>query len=106
MPRIHDDLQRKLKLGMPFVLLDEMRGKHKLLPINLTKPEGYEELPGYENESCVWDILESGSNTVSRFQRYVYPHFTCAVDTENIRRVFNNCKNIVQRQYINKTQIL
>ncbi|XP_036377303.1 guanine nucleotide-binding protein G(olf) subunit alpha isoform X2 [Megalops cyprinoides] len=32
--------------------------------------------------------------------RDCYPHFTCAVDTENIRRVFNDCKNIIQRIHL------
>ncbi|KAI3386208.1 hypothetical protein SNEBB_010835 [Seison nebaliae] len=29
-----------------------------------------------------------------------YTHFTCAVDTENIRRVFNDCKDIIQRVHL------
>ncbi|NXK55019.1 GNAS protein, partial [Chauna torquata] len=28
-------------------------------------------------------------------RHYCYPHFTCAVDTENIRRVFNDCRDII-----------
>ncbi|XP_068128722.1 guanine nucleotide-binding protein G(s) subunit alpha-like [Hyperolius riggenbachi] len=28
-------------------------------------------------------------------QHYCYPHFTCAVDTENIRRVMNDCQDII-----------
>ncbi|CAG07117.1 unnamed protein product, partial [Tetraodon nigroviridis] len=32
-------------------------------------------------------------------RHYCYPHFTCAVDTENIRRVFNDCRDIIQRMH-------
>ena len=36
-------------------------------------------------------------------QRLFYTHFTCAVDTEKIRMVFNYCRDIIQlihlRQY-------
>ncbi|XP_068132000.1 guanine nucleotide-binding protein G(s) subunit alpha-like [Hyperolius riggenbachi] len=28
-------------------------------------------------------------------RHYCYPHFTCAVDTENIRRVMNDCQDII-----------
>lgn len=30
----------------------------------------------------------------------LYPHFTTAVDTENIRTVFNDCQEIIQREYL------
>uniref|UniRef100_A0A8C2JUR6 Guanine nucleotide-binding protein G(Olf) subunit alpha n=1 Tax=Cyprinus carpio TaxID=7962 RepID=A0A8C2JUR6_CYPCA len=33
-------------------------------------------------------------------RHYCYPHFTCAVDTENIRRVFNDCRHIIQRMLL------
>ena len=33
-------------------------------------------------------------------QHRCYPHFTCAVDTENIRRVFKDCRDIIQRGHL------
>ncbi|CAL8399834.1 unnamed protein product [Arctogadus glacialis] len=33
-------------------------------------------------------------------KHYCYPHFTCAVDTENIRRVFQDCRDIIQRMHL------
>ncbi|XP_065837544.1 guanine nucleotide-binding protein G(s) subunit alpha-like [Oscarella lobularis] len=30
----------------------------------------------------------------------LYPHFTTAIDTENIRTVFNDCQEIIQREYL------
>ncbi|CAF3722532.1 unnamed protein product [Rotaria sp. Silwood1] len=35
-----------------------------------------------------------------------YPHFTCAVDTENIRRVFNDCRDIIQRVHLRQYELL
>ena len=35
-----------------------------------------------------------------------YPHFTCAVDTENIRRVFKDCRDIIQRVYLRMYEIM
>ncbi|CAF0764408.1 unnamed protein product [Rotaria sordida] len=35
-----------------------------------------------------------------------YPHFTCAVDTENIRRVFNDCRDIIQRIHLRQYELL
>ena len=37
---------------------------------------------------------------------HCYPHFTCAVDTENIRRVFNDCRDIIQRVHLRMYEIL
>lgn len=59
---------------------------------------------------------KSSSRIVSRFQRvstatgenrhYCYPHFTCAVDTENIRRVFSDCRDIIQRMHLRQYELL
>ncbi|XP_078608686.1 guanine nucleotide-binding protein G(s) subunit alpha-like [Branchiostoma floridae x Branchiostoma japonicum] len=35
-----------------------------------------------------------------------YPHFTCAVDTENVRRVFNDCRDIIQRMHLRQHGLL
>ncbi|CAF5143307.1 unnamed protein product, partial [Rotaria sp. Silwood1] len=35
-----------------------------------------------------------------------YPHFTCAVDTKNIRRVFNDCRDIIQGVHLRKYEFL
>ncbi|MGH0141406.1 UNVERIFIED_CONTAM: hypothetical protein FKN15_039163 [Acipenser sinensis] len=39
-------------------------------------------------------------------RHYCYPHFTCAVDTENIRRVFNNCRIIIQRKLLSQHELM
>ncbi|CAB1336251.1 unnamed protein product, partial [Coregonus sp. 'balchen'] len=38
-------------------------------------------------------------------RHYCYPHFTCAVDTENIRRVFNDCRDIIQRMHLRQYEL-
>lgn len=39
-------------------------------------------------------------------KHYCYPHFTTAVDTENIRRVFDSCRDIIQRMHLQKYELL
>uniref|UniRef100_A0A3Q3W5Q7 Guanine nucleotide-binding protein G(s) subunit alpha n=1 Tax=Mola mola TaxID=94237 RepID=A0A3Q3W5Q7_MOLML len=39
-------------------------------------------------------------------RHYCYPHFTCAVDTENIHRVFNDCRDIIQRMHLRQYELL
>ncbi|XP_014665617.1 PREDICTED: guanine nucleotide-binding protein G(s) subunit alpha-like [Priapulus caudatus] len=39
-------------------------------------------------------------------KHHCYPHFTCAVDTENIRRVFNDCRDIIQRMHLRTYELL
>uniref|UniRef100_A0A8C2ZHH7 Guanine nucleotide-binding protein G(s) subunit alpha n=1 Tax=Cyclopterus lumpus TaxID=8103 RepID=A0A8C2ZHH7_CYCLU len=39
-------------------------------------------------------------------RHYCYPHFTCAVDTENIRRVFHDCRDIIQRMHLRQYELL
>lgn len=39
-------------------------------------------------------------------RHYCYPHFTCAIDTENIRRVFNDCRDIIQRMHLRQYELL
>uniref|UniRef100_A0A8C1BT64 GNAS complex locus n=1 Tax=Cyprinus carpio carpio TaxID=630221 RepID=A0A8C1BT64_CYPCA len=39
-------------------------------------------------------------------RHYCYPHFTCAVDTENISRVFNDCRDIIQRMHLRQYELL
>nr|8JIP_A Chain A, Guanine nucleotide-binding protein G(s) subunit alpha isoforms short [Homo sapiens] len=39
-------------------------------------------------------------------RHYCYPHFTCSVDTENIRRVFNDCRDIIQRMHLRQYELL
>uniref|UniRef100_H2YUJ8 Guanine nucleotide-binding protein G(s) subunit alpha n=1 Tax=Ciona savignyi TaxID=51511 RepID=H2YUJ8_CIOSA len=39
-------------------------------------------------------------------RHYCYPHFTTAVDTENIRSVFNDCRDIIQRMHLRQYELL
>ncbi|KAM6120920.1 LOW QUALITY PROTEIN: guanine nucleotide-binding protein G(s) subunit alpha [Phoenicopterus ruber ruber] len=44
-------------------------------------------------------------STASGDEHYCYPHFTCG-DTENIRRVFNDCRDIIQRMHLRQYELL
>ncbi|KAJ8932684.1 hypothetical protein NQ318_020333 [Aromia moschata] len=39
-------------------------------------------------------------------KHFCYPHFTCAVDTDNIKRVFNDCRDIIQRMHLRQYELL
>lgn len=39
-------------------------------------------------------------------RHFCYPHFTTAIDTENIRRVFESCRDIIQRMHLVKYELL
>ena len=47
-----------------------------------------------------------GGDNKQHSAHHCYPHFTCAVDTENIRRVFNDCRDIIQRVHLRMYEIL
>lgn len=48
----------------------------------------------------------SSGDSKQHSAHHCYPHFTCAVDTENIRRVFNDCRDIIQRVHLRMYEIL
>ncbi|KAI1722557.1 g-protein alpha subunit domain-containing protein [Ditylenchus destructor] len=50
-------------------------------------------------------ISTAGGRDSAR-DHHCYPHFTCAVDTENIRRVFNDCRDIIQRIHLKQYELL
>ncbi|CAJ0920309.1 unnamed protein product [Ranitomeya imitator] len=68
----------------------------------------------FSSEHCVCVLTEQEEiNELVRIstasgdgRHYCYPHFTCAVDTENIRRVFNDCRDIIQRMHLRQYELL
>lgn len=61
-------------------------------------------------DSVIIDYITSCSQRISTAsgdaKHYCYPHFTCAIDTENIRRVFNDCRDIIQRMHLRQYELL
>lgn len=59
-------------------------------------------------ETLLWSVvcLQRISTASGDGRHYCYPHFTCAVDTENIRRVFNDCRDIIQRMHLRQYELL
>ncbi|XP_065187268.1 guanine nucleotide-binding protein G(olf) subunit alpha-like [Sycon ciliatum] len=49
-------------------------------------------------------LLSRENNDENR--HFCYPHFTTAIDTENIKRVFNDCKDIIQRMHLRQYELL
>lgn len=74
-------------------------------------PEDAIKEPGEEEEVTrakyfIRDEFLRISTATGEGKHYCYPHFTCAVDTENIRRVFNDCRDIIQRMHLRQYELL
>jgi len=52
------------------------------------------------------EFLKISAQTTENSRHFCYPHFTTAVDTENIRRVFNDCRDIIQRMHLMQYELL
>lgn len=52
------------------------------------------------------EFLKISAQTNENSRHYCYPHFTTAVDTENIRRVFDDCRDIIQRMHLMQYELL
>jgi hypothetical protein len=77
------------------------------------KSEGVNKLKSNEHWWLLFDtklsiqsILQRISTAVGDSRHHCYPHFTCAVDTENIRRVFQDCRDIIQRIHLRQYELL
>lgn len=46
------------------------------------------------------------STATGEGRHYCYPHFTTAVDTKNIERVFSDCRDIIQRIHLRQYELL
>lgn len=57
-------------------------------------------------DDCFLFTFQRISTSSGEGRHYCYPHFTCAVDTENIRRVFNDCRDIIQRMHLRQYELL
>lgn len=60
----------------------------------------------YATVTYMFFSLQRISTASGDGKHYCYPHFTCAVDTENIRRVFNDCRDIIQRMHLRQYELL
>ncbi|KFD50380.1 hypothetical protein M514_08762 [Trichuris suis] len=76
---------------------------------------GFLQLPKYHSSSALsqrflYPLRMGSSELISTAtgdsRHHCYPHFTCAVDTENIRRVFNDCRDIIQRIHLRQYELL
>ena len=61
------------------------------------------------NKSKNYDIFYEFNDIMTyqtNFKKFCIPYFTCAVDTENIKRVFKACNNILQKEHLEKTGLI
>lgn len=52
------------------------------------------------------DLLLNFQRNTEHEWKKCYSHFTCAVDTENIKRVFNDCNHIIRAEILNSIGLL
>ncbi|CAL2030039.1 unnamed protein product [Caenorhabditis brenneri] len=106
-----------LFLNKQDLLSEKIKAKRYLLESFFPEFEGY-NLPNdavYDNQEDK-DVVRAKyfirgeflriSTANSDGRHHCYPHFTCAVDTENIRRVFNDCRDIIQRIHLRQYELL
>ncbi|XP_072036099.1 guanine nucleotide-binding protein G(s) subunit alpha-like isoform X1 [Amphiura filiformis] len=63
----------------------------------------------YKVKSFIKDMFQKLSTTDGindAFKRRMYPHYTCAIDTEKIKRVFEDCKDMIVRLHLNNTGVV
>lgn len=95
-----DLLRRKIMLGKSRIdTYFPEYANYRIVPSILKQHEG--ETP--EVVRSKWFIRDKFTAIVQATgteRHELYPHFTTAVDTENIRTVFNDCQEIIQREYL------
>lgn len=58
-----------------------------------------------KNNDIYYEFNDVGTYQ-THFKKFCIPYFTCAVDTENIKRVFKACNNILQKEHLEKTGLI
>ncbi|XP_033095424.1 guanine nucleotide-binding protein G(s) subunit alpha-like [Anneissia japonica] len=53
-----------------------------------------------------FEAISTSKSDDQKFRKNCYPHFTCAVDTENIKHVFDSCRDMIQRLHLANTGIV
>uniref|UniRef100_A0A2K6MLH4 Guanine nucleotide-binding protein G(olf) subunit alpha n=1 Tax=Rhinopithecus bieti TaxID=61621 RepID=A0A2K6MLH4_RHIBE len=77
-----------------------------LFVISTATPDAGEDPKVTRAKFFIRDLFLRISTATGEGKHYCYPHFTCAVDTENIRRVFNDCRDIIQRMHLKQYELL
>ncbi|CAF0966793.1 unnamed protein product [Adineta steineri] len=107
-----------LFLNKQDLLAEKIKGGHRLeahFPefaryaisnAELDKAEPSEEPEVTRAKYFIRDEFLRISTAIGDQHHFCYPHFTCAVDTENIRRVFNDCRDIIQRIHLRQYELL
>ncbi len=84
--------------------LKKQKGKQSTSDSNVSEPYEVTRAKYFIRDEFL--KISANNPTNERCNHYCYPHFTTAVDTENIRRVFNDCKDIIQRVHLTQYELL
>ncbi|XP_039645504.1 guanine nucleotide-binding protein G(olf) subunit alpha [Perca fluviatilis] len=103
-----------LFLNKQDVLADKIRGVSRLVVSRVrcfqvaadSVPDADEDPQVTRAKFFIRDEFLRISTSSGDGKHYCYPHFTCAIDTENIRRVFNDCRDIIQRMHLRQYELL
>ena len=74
--------------------------------INITDKVDKEKMIMATQSAEVKRSLEMNSSDSELYNKFCIPYFTCAVDTNNIRRVFKSCRNILRKENMIKSGLL
>ena len=76
-------------------------------PIQVSKKDALNEPAEFTRakyffRDCFLQIIQKSSNSA----RSCFPHFTCAVDTDHMRKIFEDCRIMIQRIHLERFGIL
>jgi len=82
---------------------DLFEDKIKTVPLTVCFPE-YKGGKGFDE--CSQYMQDRFLEVIEDKKRQVYPHITCATDTENVGKVFDACKQTILQQNLERLQLL
>jgi GTPase SAR1 family protein len=100
-----DKLKEKITAGK-FKLETYFPDYEGYQPPNNAKPDNDDTPETVRAKYFIRDMFLLISKNVHIEHKYLYPYFTTAIDTENIKRVFNTCRDIIQRLHLKEYDLL
>jgi len=77
--------------------------KIKVVPLTVCFPEYNGDLKSFDATSDY--MKDKFLEKIEDKKRQVYPHITCATDTENVQKVFLDCKQTILQQNLDRLQL-
>jgi guanine nucleotide-binding protein G(i) subunit alpha len=82
---------------------DLFEDKIKTVPLTVCFPE-YKGDQTFD--ACSEYMRDQFLSVIEDKKRQVYPHITCATDTDNVQRVFTDCKSTILQQNLERLQLV